>query len=430
MLNLFLLSYVGFGRSCICHSIFVQCCRTFWLRTSFQLTKDRAKRPRKGKKATVSFREPHDNDHEEPAPVAVAPRTQTQSQTQALPQEQKTSSRPLPTLPPKPTTTALPSALTAPIITPSFEPGQTAASSDSPSLPSRSKEHSTASRPPIISSQSSGPTPTILTPPVRDTTAPEVAPSSSRPKESKVANIADRWADQAIIGVKPATKYPSPPSSGRSNGNGEVHGKYDVGAQALPGLATSSSGGSTAAGLGNQSERSPRSPRRHSRIPSTGNRATVMDVAQALSEQRAAEELTKAEPPKPLTPPATATVEDAPPPNLNPVEPQQRNVVGLGRPSDHVLHAPQMAKRQSSHEKYSAFMMPPLKEEKTPTPTPVGTMAVRDAKSVLEEFPADVKGEAGREVTGSQAETTPALVPLEAVVEPESEVSNFIEIRK
>ncbi|KAH9040635.1 hypothetical protein EDB85DRAFT_1924378 [Lactarius pseudohatsudake] len=78
---------------------------------------------------------------------------------------------------------------------------------------------------------------------------------------------------------------------------------------------------------------SARSPRRQSRIPSTGSRALVMDVAQALQEAH--------------VPPETEV------PIKSSIAPQQ---------AEH--HAPPMEKRKSSHDKYTAFMMSPLVEER------------------------------------------------------------------
>lgn len=77
---------------------------------------------------------------------------------------------------------------------------------------------------------------------------------------------------------------------------------------------------------------SPRSPRRHNRIPSTGSRALVMDVAQALQQAQ-------------LPPEAEVAIEC-------PIVPQRVK-----------HHSPTTEKRQSSYDKYTAFVMPPLVEE-------------------------------------------------------------------
>jgi len=89
-------------------------------------------------------------------------------------------------------------------------------------------------------------------------------------------------------------------------------------------------------------EREERSaPAKSARIPSTGNRALVMDVAQALSE--VPREVS-------LTAPST----------------------GLDLASSPV---PTRERRKSSYERYTAMTLPPLKEEQTPLPTPVHTLS-------------------------------------------------------
>lgn len=99
----------------------------------------------------------------------------------------------------------------------------------------------------------------------------------------------------------------------------------------------------------------PTSPiKQHTRTPSTGSRPTVMQVAQLLGE---------------------ALDNDAPRPSsvddigdqLSPLEP--------GTPRSRASFAQmQGEKRKSSYEKYSAIILPPLKEEATPAPTPAGTL--------------------------------------------------------
>ncbi|TFK73967.1 hypothetical protein BDN72DRAFT_875452 [Pluteus cervinus] len=114
---------------------------------------------------------------------------------------------------------------------------------------------------------------------------------------------------------------------------------------------------------------SPQSPLRQTRIPSTGNRATVMDVAQAL--ELGVPEV-KSEPPAESTTPVEQSV-------------------AISRP---ILSAVQAEKRKSSYEKYSSFMMPPLKEEVTPNPSPANTLRNHQLKLDFEmDFdiePADV----------------------------------------
>jgi hypothetical protein len=84
----------------------------------------------------------------------------------------------------------------------------------------------------------------------------------------------------------------------------------------------------------------PRPPRRQSRIPSTGSRTLVMDVAQALQEAHVS------------TTDAEATSKGP----VSPVAPRRAEP-----------QAPLIEKRKSSSDKYSGPAMPPLDEERTST---------------------------------------------------------------
>lgn len=88
----------------------------------------------------------------------------------------------------------------------------------------------------------------------------------------------------------------------------------------------------------------------HSRIPSTGSRPTAMDVAQAF-----------ADPPSRLSP-NPPPADDRPAESNSSPTPRPRNVM-----------PPTGEKRKSSYERYSVIL-PPLKEEATPDPTPVSTL--------------------------------------------------------
>jgi len=94
-------------------------------------------------------------------------------------------------------------------------------------------------------------------------------------------------------------------------------------------------------------------PFQHVRIPSTGTRLTAMEVAQALSESPREEEKQDLFSASPATPEA---------------------VTSVSRPRLSPLPQIQAEKRRSNYEKYSAITLPPLKEEATPTPSPVGTL--------------------------------------------------------
>ena len=167
---------------------------------------------------------------------------------------------------------------------------------------------------------------------------------------------------------------PSPPTSGASR---RVHFPLDVPPVTIP----------------QEHEKSPKSPApatpiRHSRIPSTGNRATVMDVAQALSQYEEQDRKSSAD--------------DAASPTSKTEEPQRAEesereakaiprldvksmISNWGRdngPPSPVSPIP-ADKRRSSYEKYSAFTLPPLLEEKTPVSSPTNTLGRHTILAVI-----------------------------------------------
>ncbi|KIM40211.1 hypothetical protein M413DRAFT_446377 [Hebeloma cylindrosporum] len=95
----------------------------------------------------------------------------------------------------------------------------------------------------------------------------------------------------------------------------------------------------------------PSSPSKHSRIPSTGKRPTVMQVAQDF-----------------LNPPKNEFHAD---PIIS--EPEVKPPESPLKPRA-TLSQMQAEKRKSSYERYSVMVLPPLKEEATPTPSPAGTL--------------------------------------------------------
>ncbi|KAM5531859.1 hypothetical protein V8D89_014489 [Ganoderma adspersum] len=160
-------------------------------------------------------------------------------------------------------------------------------------------------------------------------------------------------------------------------------------------------------------QKAPSSPARHSRIPSTGNRATVMDVAQAFTEALHREPSVSPSLPSPVSerkgvlPPSSLGVshtakeeeeEECTPPSVRNVVANwgPRNVISPPTDAAHgatngvhvngangasgaasvtqTIVAPPLEKRKSSYEKYSAFIMPPLAEERTPVASPAGTL--------------------------------------------------------
>lgn len=94
-------------------------------------------------------------------------------------------------------------------------------------------------------------------------------------------------------------------------------------------------------------------PARPPRIPSTGNRATVMDVAQAL---------VGSEGPADTDEPLPIPESPKPPTTSHP----------------RVLAPAHNEKRKSSYEKYSSIILPPLKEETTPAPSPATTLTRKE----------------------------------------------------
>lgn len=125
----------------------------------------------------------------------------------------------------------------------------------------------------------------------------------------------------------------------------------------------------------------PQSPVRHTRIPSTGNRATVMDVAQAL---QAHEEHSKKTPEEEVSMQPEATVpSSAVGSDVGAVRPAVKAMIAnWGPQANEEVSSPPMEKRKSSYEKYSAFTMPPLFEEKTPVQSPAGTLSRDVGRSV------------------------------------------------
>ncbi|KAG1870181.1 hypothetical protein DFJ58DRAFT_42596 [Suillus subalutaceus] len=160
--------------------------------------------------------------------------------------------------------------------------------------------------------------------------------------------VTDRWTEPTLIGVKSVASSNSainqPPPSQKPQGI--------VGRLALPGLAAAPPASSEKVKekppLREERAVSP-SLMKHGRIPNTRNRATVMDVAQAMSEAQQGNDCALS-PPAPRIPPLNSQAE----------------------------------KRKSSVEKYSSFTMPPLKEEKTPVSSPAGTLAKSSGEALLD----------------------------------------------
>jgi len=204
---------------------------------------------------------------------------------------------------------------------------------------------------------------------------------------SKSTKVTDRW-EHAVIGVKvpearqlPTVPTAAPPAKGM------------VGRRALPGLAvlptkeepsressaipfpqeaprspvpvqSTSSQGDSHVGL---PQRRPSTSSKHKRIPSTGNRATVMDVAQALTEQDSVPESNNqsilSEEEQQQLPVTTSPISETPT----------------------ALTVSQAERRRSSYDRFSAVTLPALVEEATPTPTPAGTLKLDKVSPLIVE---------------------------------------------
>ncbi|KAH8828504.1 hypothetical protein DL96DRAFT_1603512 [Flagelloscypha sp. PMI_526] len=206
------------------------------------------------------------------------------------------------------------------------------------------------------------------------------------PAELNPSNrVTDRWGENSVIGVKPtgqATKsivQPTPKPNGM------------VGKVALPGLSAPaqsqprsrsvspsdtrpsppSTTQSPGIGIGAPPrERSPGAAAKHARIPSTGNRATVMDVAQVMQERAES-----TSPISPRHPEPTLVAEPEPIPTPEPVQPTPEPAAEpvsspIARPR---AIAPGAAERRRSSyaDRYSS--LPPLVEETTPVASPANT---------------------------------------------------------
>ncbi|KAI0823308.1 hypothetical protein BC628DRAFT_524655 [Trametes gibbosa] len=182
-------------------------------------------------------------------------------------------------------------------------------------------------------------------------------------------------------------------------------------------------------------QKPPASPARHTRIPSTGNRATVMDVAQAFSEVlQSTSPLSvspiETKPPQPT--PSTESKPVAPKDDAQEGEeswepPSVKNVVANWGPRSNgaspTLTPPAMERRRSSYDKYSAFVLPPLKEEKTPVSSPAGTLA-RGASPAVEPVKEEFALPTAEEETA--ADVVVAVEPVEVKPQPRDELIRLV----
>ncbi|CDO74347.1 hypothetical protein BN946_scf184645.g3 [Trametes cinnabarina] len=150
------------------------------------------------------------------------------------------------------------------------------------------------------------------------------------------------------------------------------------------------------------SQKPPVSPAKHIRIPSTGNRATVMDVAQVFQEVLQS-----------TSPTSTSPIErkpPSPPPAVDAARPSE-----VAAKDEQEENPPAMERRRSSYDKYSAFVLPPLAEEKTPVPSPAGTLARGAAAPVMVADGAEDLSASRKMDVQDKTKTDQAVVTAEAV---------------
>ncbi|KAG9316307.1 hypothetical protein JVU11DRAFT_2338 [Chiua virens] len=200
------------------------------------------------------------------------------------------------------------------------------------------------------------------------------------PSSSAAGKVTDRWTEPTLIGIKSTSGSSSHSRANRPSSSAKPVGGAAgmVGRRALPGLAnptTVVAAGKDGKQTGKDKEECttvPPSPTRHTRIPSTGNRALVMEVAQALTEaaqqQDKEKEKDEKEKDKVIAGGASLAARGS-------TATCQVPSTGLGGlPGE---------KRKSSYERYSAIAMPPLAEERTPAVTPAHTMSRNVGQSVI-----------------------------------------------
>ncbi|KAG6819869.1 hypothetical protein H0H93_007803 [Arthromyces matolae] len=180
----------------------------------------------------------------------------------------------------------------------------------------------------------------------------EDLPAAARDTDAKLAigPTEPRLVRQALPGLASSQAQAKSPLL-KSTTHQELsleHVDHGLGRRALPGLASSDVTGADItvpqASLHSQGEE-----KKPSRIPSSGNRATVMEVAQALNKSDApVGETVITEPSQPIELSSLASL---------PYRPE---------------------KRQSNYEKLTSIILPPVKEETTPLPTPSGTLSRKE----------------------------------------------------
>ncbi|KAI5123911.1 hypothetical protein M0805_005727 [Coniferiporia weirii] len=241
------------------------------------------------------------------------------------------------------------------------------------------------------------------------TTVPsqESRPAVTQARGEKVRRLQDSWANQAPISAKPVRKLPLVAPSPTRTSFSPASSNIKAGKVALPGLASANTTAVPPLSppltppltvRGEIENQPPPSPGRHSRIPSTGSRPTVMDVAQAFNTGGAT-----SPPPTSLSfprSPISPSYEDRDPGRWGEAE-SERTITPA------IIKA---ERRRSNYEKYASFTLPVLPEEKTPASSPAGTLKGVDAAAVADYARLSTLGAEG----GRRIEEPPSTRTLDA----------------
>lgn len=221
---------------------------------------------------------------------------------------------------------------------------------------------------------------------------PDYGSSQSSAASAAGANIRklqETWSAQGPIGVKEtrsnSVASPKPIKMSPSTASSEGGWNNKANRKALPGLVNvAPPSPPITPPLDVRSERkqeAPPSPR-HSRIPSTGSRPTVMDVAQAFGGMSQPTPSTPAAQFRaPPTPSVTSNVEATAEHKQDEYDPNDPG----GWEKTVTPASVNAERRRSTYEKYSNFVMPVLKEEKTPAPSPANTLSKSDVSKITAE---------------------------------------------
>ncbi|THH08146.1 hypothetical protein EW145_g2904, partial [Phellinidium pouzarii] len=237
--------------------------------------------------------------------------------------------------------------------------------------------------------------PTVMQPQEARTVAPQ-------PRGENIRRLQDSWENQAPIGVRPLRKPSLATPSPTRESFGSAPSNTKPIKQALPGLANvhnvvpppSPPLTPPLTVCAETESRPPSSPGRHSRIPSTGSRPTVMAVAQTFNTNEVAS----------LSPtvPSFLRSPTAPTSPRSPISPLREERSGgwdeVGSERTITPAAIKAERRRSNYDKYANFTLPVLTEEKTPVSSPAGTLKKVDVTTVHKDAQQD--GQVSERVEG------------------------------